>query len=115
MENSCGPKGPSVVSRSVTGPIRVDIEGLDLLAHDLRTIQHQFNDLGRDFHRFDAAIGANRVRERLAEVAVNWSQARERVNEEVSRLADMAASAAETYRATERDISGATDSPRQAG
>jgi hypothetical protein len=42
----------------VAGPIRVDIEGLDLLARNLRTIQHQFNDLARDFRSFDAAIGA---------------------------------------------------------
>jgi len=95
----------------VAGPIRVDIEGLDRLAQDLRSIQHRLNDLGRDVGNFDSAIGARVVRSRLAEVAGNWSRARQRINEEISRLADMAATAAETYRGTERDITRASGSP----
>lgn len=53
------------------------------------------------------------MRARLAEVAGNWSQARQRTNEKISRLADMAASAAETYRVTERDIARAAGSSGQ--
>lgn len=99
----------------MAGPIRVDIEALDRLAQDLRSIQHRLNDFGRDFGDFDSAIGARVVQARLAEVAGNWSRARQRINEEISRLADMAATAAETYRATERGISRASGSPLRGG
>jgi hypothetical protein len=99
----------------VAGPIHVDIEGLGRLAQDLRSIQHQLSALGRDFGQFDSAIGARVVKTRLADVAGNWSQARQRINEQISRLADMATLAAETYRATEGRISGAVGSPRPPG
>jgi hypothetical protein len=99
----------------VAGPIRVDIEGLDRLADKLRLIQHRLNDLGRDFDTFDSAIGAPVVRDRLAEVAGNWSRARQRINGHISHLADMAATAAEHYRTREAEISQSFRSPPPPG
>lgn len=99
----------------MAGPIRVDIEGLDQLGHSLRDIRHRLENLSRDFRDFENAIGAIGVRRRLAEVAGNWSNARQRINRDLSRLADMAGSAAQTYRATEQEVSRAANSPRQDG
>jgi hypothetical protein len=97
----------------VAGPIRVDIEGLDQLAHDLNAIQQKLDGLGRGLGDYDAAIGAIGVRARLAEVAGNWSNARQRINQQMGQLAEMAASAAATYRATERAVSDASGSSRR--
>ncbi|MDQ1491829.1 MAG: hypothetical protein QOJ23_4343 [Actinomycetota bacterium] len=88
----------------MAGQIRVDIDGLAGLAKTLAAIQQQLDNLGQDFGRFDAAIGAPKVKARLSEVAGNWSVARQRIGEELSRLAGMAETAAATYRATEQTV-----------
>jgi uncharacterized protein YukE len=92
----------------VAGPLRVDIDGLAGLAKTLAGIQQQLDNLGQDFGRFDAAIGAPKVKAKLSEVAGNWSRARQKIGEELGRLAGMAETAAATYRATEQDIAQAT-------
>jgi ABC-type transporter Mla subunit MlaD len=94
----------------VAGPIRVDIDGLAGLAKTLAAIQQQLDTLGQDFGRFDAAIGAPKVKAKLSEVAGNWSRARQQIGQELSRLAAMADTAAATYRATEQDIAQAAAS-----
>jgi uncharacterized protein YukE len=99
----------------VAGPIRVDIDGLAGLAKTLAAIQHQLDNLGRDFGRFDAAIGAPKVKAKLSEVAGNWSVARQRINEELGRLASMAEAAAATYRATEQAIAQAASATGAGG
>lgn len=95
----------------VSGPIRVDIEGLAGLAKTLSGIQQQLENLGRDFGRYDAAIGAPKVKAKLSEVTGNWSVARQRIGEELGRLASMADVAAATYRATEDAIAQAAGGP----
>jgi len=65
--------GAAVGSRSVAGPIRVDIDGLADLARTLTAIQHQLDGLGQDIGRYDVAIGAPKVKTQLAQVAGNWS------------------------------------------
>ena len=99
----------------MAGPIRVDIEGLAGLAKTLAAIQHELGNLGQDFGRYDAAIGASKVKAKLSEVAGNWSVARQRVNEELGRLASMAEVAAATYRATEQAIAQAASGPGGGG
>jgi hypothetical protein len=99
----------------VAGPTRVDIDGLSGLAKTLTAIQHQLDNLGQDFGRFDAAIGAPKVKAKLSEVAGNWSIARKGITEELTRLAGMAEMAAATYRATEQAISQAAGGPGSGG
>ena len=99
----------------MAGPIRVDIDGLSGLTTTLTAIQHQLDNLGQDFGRFDAAIGAPKVKAKLSEVAGNWSIARKGINEELARLAAMADAAAATYRATEQAISHAAGDPGGGG
>lgn len=93
-----------VASRTVSGPIRVDLDELDQLAQTLRRVQEQLGSLAQDFGRFDAAIGAPKVKAKLQEVAGNWSKARQRVNEEIGRLAAMAEFASATYKEREQAI-----------
>jgi hypothetical protein len=96
----------------VASPIRVDIDELDSLARSLRTVQSRVAAFGRSFEHYDRAIGAPQVRERLSDIVGNWSRARERIGEEVARLAAMAEGAAAVYRATEAAITkAATPSP----
>lgn len=96
-----------VASRTVSGPIRVDLDELDQLAQTLRRVQEKLGSLAQDFGRFDAAIGAPKVKAKLQEVAGNWSKARQRVNEEIGRLAAMAEFASTTYKEREQAISRA--------
>ena len=91
----------------MAGPIRVDIDGLAELARTLTAIQHQLDGLGQDIGRYDAAIGAPKVKAQLAQVAGNWSIARQGINEELGKLAAMAEAAAATYRATEQAVARA--------
>jgi hypothetical protein len=91
----------------VAGSIRVDIDGLAQLARTLSAIQHQLDGLGRDFGRYDAAIGAPKVKAQLSQVAGNWSIARQGINKELARLAAMAEAAAEAYRATDEAVARA--------
>lgn len=99
--------GSPVGSRTVAGSIRVDIDGLAELAKALRGIQQELDNLGHDFGRYEAAIGAPRVKAKLSEVAGNWSTARQRIGQDLGQLASMADVAAATYRATEDTISQA--------
>ena len=87
--------------------IRVDIDELDRLAQSLRTVQSRVATFGRSFEHYDQAIGARQVRDRLSDVVGNWSRARERIGEDLARLADIAEGAAAAYRATEAAVSGA--------
>jgi len=91
----------------VAEPIRVDIDGLAGLAKTLSGIRQQLENMGRDFGRYDVAIGAPKVKAKLSEVAGNWSIARRGITEELARLASMAETAAATYQATEQAISKA--------
>ena len=95
----------------MASPIRVDIDGLSSLATRLRAIRQQLENLGYDFGRFDREIGAPVVRARLGEVAGNWTAARQRIGRELTRLADMADTAASTYQAKEDEISRAASGP----
>ena len=95
--------------------IRVDIAGLDGLVRTLSAIRDQIGTLGQDIGAYDDAIGAPKVKQKLSEVAGNWSQARRRVSDEIGRLASMAETAAATYRAKEQDISNAVEASSNAG
>jgi DNA anti-recombination protein RmuC len=98
----------------VAEPIRVNLDELDRLAQTLRRVQNQLGSLAQDFGRFDAAIGAPTVKSKLQEVAGNWSKARQRVNGEIGRLAEMAELASATYKDREQMISRAASRPVEA-
>lgn len=70
---------------------------------------------GRIFEHFDRAIGSPQVRDRLSDVVGNWSRARERIGQDVARLAAMAEGAAAAYQATEAAISKAAAERPPAG
>ncbi len=89
------------------GGIQVDIEGLRDLGRALAGIQQDLGDLGVEFGMYDAALGAQAVKQQLSEVAGNWKKSRQRINAELEALAKMAEGAATQYATAEAELSRA--------
>lgn len=88
----------------MAGPLRVDYDALERLAHQLTDLQLKLEGLGRDIGAFDGAIGAFDVKQRLSDLVGNWTKARLRIAGELKDLAAMTSGAAAEYRAKEMGL-----------
>ncbi|HZQ77139.1 MAG TPA: hypothetical protein VFE55_07400 [Acidimicrobiia bacterium] len=78
----------------MAGPLRVDYDALERLAHQLTELQLKLEGLGRDVGAFDRAVGAFEVNQRLSDLVGNWTKARLRIAGELKDLAAITSEAA---------------------
>jgi hypothetical protein len=91
----------------MAGPLQVNWDALEQLGRQLSDVQVKLEGLGRDVGAFDEAVGDLHVKQRLSELAGNWSKARLRIAGELKDLAALASGAAAQYRTTETELQSA--------
>jgi hypothetical protein len=90
------------------GQIRVDIPALRDMASRLAGLRDEFQNMGGMASHYHDAVGHKDVAHELGEFATNWSDAREKLLEQLNQVAGYAMLAVEAYEATEVAISEAT-------
>lgn len=88
----------------MAGPLQVNYDALEQLSRRLSDLQLKLEGLGRDLGAFDEAVGDRHVKQRLSELAGNWSKSRLRIVGELKDLASLTSNAAAEYRATETKL-----------
>ena len=89
------------------GQIRVDLPALRDMAGRLAGLKEEFQNMGAMAGHYREAVGDDRVAHQLGEFGSNWSDAREKLCEQLAQIAGYAMSAVEAYEANEVAISQA--------
>jgi uncharacterized protein YukE len=87
------------------GKINVRIPELRDMAQRLAGLKEEFQNMGDMASHYHDQVGDERVAHQLGEFASNWSEAKEKLLEQLAQVAGYAISAAEAYEATEVAIS----------
>lgn len=93
--------------------IRVDPAALEELAKRLAGLKVEFEGLGELMEDYERAAGSREVARKLEDFADNWSHERQKITEQLQKLAAMAAGASCFYR--EREAALAAELNQSAG
>ena len=87
--------------------IVADADELDALARELGRLKREIETIGARLAGYESAgLGPERVRRAVDRVASNWSDAREKLLDELEAISGLVAGAACAYRETDDRLAG---------
>lgn len=90
------------------GTIKVDIPALKDMAGRLTGLKEEFEGMKDMAEHYHALLGSKEVADQFGKFATNWSEAREKLCEQLTQVAGYAAGAAEHYQAREEALVNVT-------
>ena len=90
------------------GTIKIDIPALRDMAGRLAGLKEEFEGMKEMANHYHALFGNAEVADQFGKFATNWSEARDKLCEQLTQVAGYAAGAADHYQAQEESVVNAT-------